>query len=121
MQGNEETPPVIVESNPTIIVETPPEPIIEPDYSEDAIRELDEWCASIEARLAALETASLGFAPGEHSHDGYAVTEHEHAITEHEHGEQYAAREHEHAAPRENKPDEAPKPTHPWFRPVFSD
>jgi hypothetical protein len=121
MQGNvPETPPVIVE-NVTTIVETPPEPepIIEPDYSEEAIRELDAWCASIEAQIEALRLAIGGLAPGEHSHDNYAATEHEHGYAATEHGhEEFALREHEHASTPGERQDEPPKPTHPWFRKI---
>lgn len=119
MQENaEEIPPVIVESNPTVIIETPSEPVVvESEFSEDSLRAFQEWCDGIDARLAALEIALLGAAPGEHSHDGYATSEHEHGPTIHEH-EEYALREHEHATPTREREDKPPKPTHLWSRPV---
>lgn len=112
--------PVIVENNTTIIAPETEQQPTESEYSEESIRELDAWCADIERQIDELRTALLGTAPGDHSHDGYAIEGHEHsglASEEHTH-EGYAPAEHEHApAPRRDE-DKPPKETHPWFRKV---
>ena len=113
--------PVIVENNTTIIAPETEQQPDEPDFSEDALREFDAWCANIEQQIAAIETSLIELRSiiGEHNHDGYAASEHEHtglASEEHTH-EGYALSEHEHAS-RTRSEDRPPKETHPWFRKV---
>jgi hypothetical protein len=103
------------------------EPTIEEEETYEAIGEellsrldsLDAKLGECYARIAELETriAERGeFAAIEHSHDGFAPTEHTH---EHEHAEySLLSHEHETRTPKERKPDRAPEKQHPYFRKI---
>lgn len=78
------------------IDDVPPEPISESTEEEDTLEQLaDQLLArldQLDARLAALEQRIT-----EHSHDGFAASEHNH---------------------NRPSPDAEPRPTHFWFKPI---
>ncbi len=76
-----------------------PEPVEETREDENILETLRAEIRSLAERLSACEARI-----GEHSHDGYAQSEHSHETTPPS------------TQPSEERRDEAPTPTHPYFR-----